>query len=86
MDSHVWALARMVELRQAGEPARFRVCWMLRGNVRHYWLEIRRADGTIERCPESPEHPAFLAVARFARLPPREGMVEEAPSDPLEPL
>jgi hypothetical protein len=78
VDSDDWALLRMVELRQAGEAARFRVCWMQRGHRRYYWLEIRRENGAIERCPD-PEG----AVT----LPPRalEGVVEEAESRRAEP-
>jgi hypothetical protein len=68
-DSYLWALVRMVELRKGGEPARFRVCWRDEGGRRHYWLTIRRADGSIESRPG----------------PECDGMVEESPSHPLEP-
>jgi hypothetical protein len=56
MDSDDWALVRMVELRQAGEAARFRIEWVVRGGRRYYGVSIRRADGSIERMPEAP-HP-----------------------------
>lgn len=51
MSSVLWALGRMVELRQAGEQARFRVVWQDYFEGREYRLEIRRADGVIERPP-----------------------------------
>lgn len=44
-----WALRRMVELRQKGHGARFRVTWLDRVEGREYRLEIRREDGSIER-------------------------------------
>jgi hypothetical protein len=86
MDTDDWALVRMVELRRAGEAARFRVCWMQRGNGRYYWLEIRRADGTIERCPPRREPPTLGAVARSTEGLPPEGSVEETSSDSNEPV
>lgn len=49
MDSDDWAVSRMVELRQAGEPARFRIQWVDRGGKRLYRVEIQRVDGVIER-------------------------------------
>lgn len=48
--SVLWALERMIEIRKAGGNARFRICWLKRPNgVREYRLEIKHADGRIER-------------------------------------
>lgn len=49
MASVRWALGRMIELRKAGEKARFRITWRVRGGTRTYRLEIRRESGVIER-------------------------------------
>lgn len=50
LGSVLWTLERMIELRKAGENARFRVVWLKRPNgVREYRLEIQHGDGRIER-------------------------------------
>jgi len=49
--SVAWALNRMVEIRKAGQKARFRITWIERDGRREYRLEVRRDDGRIERPP-----------------------------------
>lgn len=45
-----WAIWRLVEIRQAGEDARLSiVLYGERSGHRRYRLEIRRANGSIER-------------------------------------
>lgn len=51
VDSVRWALSRMVELRSTGQTARFRVTYADREGRREFRLEVRRADGRIERPP-----------------------------------
>lgn len=49
-----WAIDRMLELRQAGEKATFRVEWQSVGGRRVVRLGIRRQDGSFEMSPPSP--------------------------------
>ena len=49
INSDDWAVARVAELRAAGEKARFRIEWTTVEGRRKYGVTIRREDGTIER-------------------------------------
>jgi len=48
-DLVVWTIARVVDLRRQGERATFRVTWKKTPGLTVYSLDVRRADGTIER-------------------------------------
>ncbi len=52
IDPDYWAIVRLRELLDAGEKAQPRIEWKCRpdGGV-IFDVSIRRADGTIERCP-----------------------------------
>lgn len=51
-DADDWAVTRMVELRQAGEQATFRIEWTVVRGTRIYTIAIRRQDGRIERAAD----------------------------------
>jgi hypothetical protein len=54
LDSDHWAIWRLHELRSAGENAGLRIeCRALKNGGFLFEVTIRRADGTIERAPET---------------------------------
>lgn len=55
--SVIWALERMIEIRSSGGEARFRIVWCKKLGRREYRLEIKHANGHIER----PVYPFPLA-------------------------
>lgn len=95
-DSDDWAIGRLVELRQQGEQARVRICWRDRGRHRFYWMQIRRADGTLESPPRVRPEPGDrstelqeLAAARVVAEQMQRATLEAAPvaaSQPRPPV
>jgi hypothetical protein len=51
VDTDTWAVARLRELRGAGEFATARVVWAPHAIGTVFTVQIRRADGTIESDP-----------------------------------
>lgn len=77
LDPDDWALYRVAELRAQGELAKFRITWMRDGKGRRlYDVQVRRADGSIERLPRSPveERPSVRLAMDAER---REGLRRE---------
>lgn len=58
--SERWAVARLRELRDAGEEAGCRVAWYENGRKRHFVVHVRRADGSLEPAPKGPAETLVL--------------------------
>lgn len=49
-----WAVQRLRALKAMGEEAGLKVSWYTKGRNRHFGIEVRRADGTLEPAPTGP--------------------------------